>query len=738
MESKNIITIILKESGSIAELKKDFKVYQKSINNILLDVLVPESLVESQLHTQYVDAEGFETKSGIYTACKIGAIYTESDGTIGKTTSYYLRFMKKIKTPERAFLLYERVLPNELIKVAGTGENAVKLIINVDNILKEQDDFHQPTLVSRLTSQICHLEVEESESLDNDEEIEETSELELLSAQVNTLLDEIQNKSERSETFLKYSISNPLPEDITYNKDGLKTRGILFLDETYNIKTKILEAAQPQKGAVFVSDFSTKDDQLIQTEVFIYQAGIAERIITINSDRAEVISIGEWQTKVDSFQGKEHFGRFLYIDKNGFVNLTDATKNFIVNNNGIQVSDDASTFNFSDNFNVIADDKERLNIDLSEKFKKEVADRDERILTNAENIAQEIEDRKNADKDLKNNLDALSEQTKNASRLDSGTVTDERLSSNVALKNKNNNFSAPQTFNGDVTINGNIIQKGETVETHAEEVFTKKDKIHLREGAVGGLAKGETAGIIAEKYDGEHDGGFDIDADGIFRIGDKGDMQPAATREETPNNDSFAIWNEKTKRYETDPEINRISFNAKADKSMLGTAAFSNDYTDLDNLPNIPDGVKLYDTPGVNEDGAMSQKAATDTFETKASASATYETKNNASNTYETKANVEAKIKKAITDIINDAPAEYNTFKELADYIASDKTAASTMLSDINNLKSGKVDKNQGTSNGNKILKIDSSGNVAPGEFKTYIETDENNEKWFVIEIEEG
>ena len=52
--------------------------------------------------------------------------------------------------------------------------------------------------------------------------------------------------------------------------------------------------------------------------------------------------------------------------------------------------------------------------------------------------------------------------------------------------------------------------------------------------------------------------------------------------------------------------------NGKADKSSLGAAAFSNQYKDLDGLPNIPEGVVMYTGTGQNTNGAMTQKAVTD------------------------------------------------------------------------------------------------------------------------------
>lgn len=48
-----------------------------------------------------------------------------------------------------------------------------------------------------------------------------------------------------------------------------------------------------------------------------------------------------------------------------------------------------------------------------------------------------------------------------------------------------------------------------------------------------------------------------------------------------------------------------------------------------------------------------------------------------------TTGSVDYKVKKAIDDIIDNAPETYDTFKEIADYIANDKTSTASMLSSI-------------------------------------------------------
>lgn len=71
----------------------------------------------------------------------------------------------------------------------------------------------------------------------------------------------------------------------------------------------------------------------------------------------------------------------------------------------------------------------------------------------------------------------------------------------------------------DLHINGNIYQKGEDYETHAEQLYTKKDHIILREDAEVGLLNGEHSGLIITKYDGTSDLHFCTDNTGFAQVG---------------------------------------------------------------------------------------------------------------------------------------------------------------------------------------------------------------------------
>ena len=113
-------------------------------------------------------------------------------------------------------------------------------------------------------------------------------------------------------------------------------------------------------------------------------------------------------------------------------------------------------------------------------------------------------------------------------------------------------------INGEVelkklTVQGDIVQRGENKITHTEHVHTKQDMIHLREGAQTALGAKELAGLVAEKYDGTKNGVLGFGKDGIARIGDKGDEQPLACRAESSEMKGGAPigWNSVKQRLET-------------------------------------------------------------------------------------------------------------------------------------------------------------------------------------------
>ena len=306
----NKITIILKESGTTAELRKNFKIYRGSALNVLLNILVPKSIVEGKLCTQYVSAKGdISTENGVYTAVKIGETYVNSDGRLGKTQSYYVRYLKDIETSSGVYQVYERLFPSEFALVDGTGINAPKLVVNVENILNNitQSEsgsaiINEPTIISLITSQECPIDIEPSTALDTDPASDPT-EFDLLSGQVNDVVQQVNAKANIKDAVLKYNLLEELPNTIMYSKDGYKTVGVHFYNETYNVPVNATEK-EDKVGEVFVTNMRPHETELYQAyqdETFSFDTGTVKRTILINTVQQDigqysVISVGEWKT----------------------------------------------------------------------------------------------------------------------------------------------------------------------------------------------------------------------------------------------------------------------------------------------------------------------------------------------------------------------------------------------------------------------------------------------------------
>lgn len=191
----NTIRIYLTESGRIADLQKDFPLYQGQFQNKLLNVFVPTSI----LAPIFTSSGAVSADYVASTSTKIGMTYTARDGSIKTSKNYYMRYLKTLMYKGVEYALYERKLPKEFTFYAGQGENSPVLIINVVNIEQQSGDT-PPLVLSVITSQTCHLDVMQSTFLDRDE-LDEPSELENLNAQVqalNALMPQKQDKEDEN------------------------------------------------------------------------------------------------------------------------------------------------------------------------------------------------------------------------------------------------------------------------------------------------------------------------------------------------------------------------------------------------------------------------------------------------------------------------------------------------------------------------------------------------------------
>ena len=164
----------------------------------------------------------------------------------------------------------------------------------------------------------------------------------------------------------------------------------------------------------------------------------------------------------------------------------------------------------------------------------------------------------------------------------------------LALINKDNQFTVGQTINGNLTVNGDIIQSGSSYETHAEEIYSTKDYIYLREGAVSGLTSGQYSGLEFINYDGTNNGRLVIDNTGTVRVGDVGEERPLAVRGESPIDGGIAIWNNDTKTFDTN---NTYTYNNLVIKSDL------EDYVPVSSTTPYGDNVTCIISNNLNSTG---------------------------------------------------------------------------------------------------------------------------------------
>lgn len=118
------------------------------------------------------------------------------------------------------------------------------------------------------------------------------------------------------------------------------------------------------------------------------------------------------------------------------------------------------------------------------------------------------------------------------------------------LVTKGGTINGSLDIEGDLNIKGDVFQQGNTYETHAEQLYTKKDIIITREDAKTGLAENELTGIEAKCYDGINDGQLVFDKDGEAKVGDKNDLQPLLTRSEVSEmkDGNVLEWNATLKK----------------------------------------------------------------------------------------------------------------------------------------------------------------------------------------------
>ena len=125
--------IYLAESGQVADLQKDFPVYQGQFQNILLNVFVPTSLLAANFTEKTEDYGDITTPFVAGTAVKIAMRTVARNGAFKVSNDHYMRYIKTLMKDGVQYALFERKMPREFTFYAGQGVNAPTLIVNVVN-----------------------------------------------------------------------------------------------------------------------------------------------------------------------------------------------------------------------------------------------------------------------------------------------------------------------------------------------------------------------------------------------------------------------------------------------------------------------------------------------------------------------------------------------------------------------------------------------------------------------------
>lgn len=173
----NEIQIILKESGSNAEIKQDFNLYQGCYHNVQISVWVPTGILLSG-----TDEESGEQE--FTNAVKIGAILTSESGKKIVTESYFLSYVKREIFKGKKYAVYTRLLPKDFTAISG-DHTVVSNVVSIDNT-----KALNPKILSITTSQTATFTVNKSEYLGQDEPIKAT-ETETIKADISTVSDKV-------------------------------------------------------------------------------------------------------------------------------------------------------------------------------------------------------------------------------------------------------------------------------------------------------------------------------------------------------------------------------------------------------------------------------------------------------------------------------------------------------------------------------------------------------------------
>lgn len=254
----NEIKIYLKMSGRIAELYKDFDLYEGCYRNSQMSVYVPKSLL-------------YENEDGTFAnLVKTGAILTAPNGTKLTTKSYYLDYVKTETVGGIAYAVYTTITPKEFCVYAGTQT----VVVNVESI--DNTDKDNQKVISVTTTQTANLIVLESAYLGQDEPIEPT-ELDKIKATLKEIEEQIPGMEE-DITGLQSKVS-----DISDKVSTLSDVTTELMSDVDNLSIQVSDLSEDkldkQSGATAYEEAYVKDTDGSQKMERVTITSIASAIV---------------------------------------------------------------------------------------------------------------------------------------------------------------------------------------------------------------------------------------------------------------------------------------------------------------------------------------------------------------------------------------------------------------------------------------------------------------------------
>lgn len=254
----NEIKIYLKTSGRIAELYKDFDLYEGCYRNSQMSVYVPKSLL-------------YENEDGTFAnLVKTGAILTAPNGKKLTTKSYYLDYVKTETVVGIAYAVYTIITPKEFCVYAGTQT----VVVNVESI--DNTDKDNQKVISVTTTQTANLIVLESAYLGQDEPIEPT-ELDKIKATLKEIEEQIPGMEE-DITGLQSKVS-----DISDKVSTLSDVTTELMSDVDNLSIQVSDLSEDkldkQSGATAYEEAYVKDTDGSQKMERVTITSIASAIV---------------------------------------------------------------------------------------------------------------------------------------------------------------------------------------------------------------------------------------------------------------------------------------------------------------------------------------------------------------------------------------------------------------------------------------------------------------------------